>query len=440
MRRFGSERFARDRDVLTALFDRPDRIPGITRRGGAIYNYWQDAANPKGLWRRTTLASYREADPSWEMLLDLDALAKAEGENWIGRAPDAAASPRSSHSAFVAWRRRRGGAARFDIPSKRFVEDGFGLPEAKGGASWLDRDTLLVSSALGAGMATRSGYARTVRLWRRGEDFEKAAILFETQFEKLSVDGSLDRTSTEKRLVFTDHHSFFEHDDRFGPDARALTRLEVPSDAWKSIHGDWLLVKPRSRWTIGEASRAPDTLLGIGLSRYVEGARDFFVLFTPAERRSLQGYTWCGSKLVVSILDELCPEFELFTPGDGGWTRRQVAGLPEIGVVDISPLDMFDEESNGEALVSLQDPVTPASLLLVDLERPFRRRQLCSSGRRPISMRRDLSSAATRRSRWTASASPMSRSVHAMRQGTRSCTCPATADSASPKSLITTPR
>ena len=71
---------------------------------------------------------------------------------------------------------------------------------------------------------------------------------------------------------------------------------------------------------------------------------------------------------MVSILDELRPEFELFTPGDGGWTRGQVAGLPEIGVVDISPLDMFDEESNGEALVSLQDPVTPPSLLLVDLE------------------------------------------------------------------------
>jgi prolyl oligopeptidase len=369
LRRFGSERFARDRDVLTALFDRPDRIPGITRRGGAIYNYWQDAANPKGLWRRTTLASYREADPSWEVLLDLDALAKAEGEDWIWAG---ASTLPPAHDRAILRLSRGGGDAvvlrEFDIPSKRFVEDGFGLPEAKGGASWLDRDTLLVSSALGAGMATRSGYARTVRLWRRGEDFEKAAILFETQFEKLSVDGSLDRTSTEKRLVFTEHHSFFEHDDWFGPDARALTRLEVPSDAWKSIHRDWLLVKPRSRWTIGEASWAPDTLLGIRLSRYIEGARDFSVLFTPGERRSLQGYTWCGSKLVVSILDELRPEFELFTPGDGGWTQGQVAGLPEIGVVDISPLDMFDEESNGEALVSLQDPVTPASLLLVDLE------------------------------------------------------------------------
>ena len=113
LRRFGSERFARDRDVLTALFDRPDRIPGITRRGGAIYNFWQDAANPKGLWRRTTLASYREADPSWEVLLDLDALAKAEGEDWIwAGASTLPPAPRSSHSALVARRRRRGGAAR----------------------------------------------------------------------------------------------------------------------------------------------------------------------------------------------------------------------------------------------------------------------------------------------------------------------------------------
>src|SRR6202041_3226957 len=79
----------------------------------------------------------------------------------------------------------------FDIPSKRFIEDGFGLPEAKGGASWLDRDTLLVSSALGAGMATRSGYARTVRLWRRGEAFEQARVIFETTFDRMHVIGSI---------------------------------------------------------------------------------------------------------------------------------------------------------------------------------------------------------------------------------------------------------
>jgi prolyl oligopeptidase len=371
LRLFGSERFARDRDVLASLWDRPDRIPGIARRGGAVYNYWQDAANPKGLWRRTTLASYRENEPTWEVLLDLDALAKAEGEDWIWKG---ASTLPPFHDRAIASLSRGGGDAvvlrEFDLLSKRFVDDGFRLPEAKGHASWLDRDNLLVSSALGAGMATRSGYARTVRLLRRGAALEQAPVLFETEFEAMSVSGWLDRTSAERRLVFAEKRSFFEDDQWFGPDADKLVRLDAPRDAWKSIHGDWLLLKPRTVWTIGEATYVPDTLLGIRLSRYLEGARDFKVVFTPADRRSLQGYFWCGSKLVVSILDELRPEFELFTPGDGAWTRGGVNGLPDIGVVDISPLDLFDEESDGQALVSSQDPVTPPSLLLVDLEPP----------------------------------------------------------------------
>ena len=53
------------------------------RRGECLYNFWQDAENPRGLWRRTTLESYRKRDPDWEAVLDLDALAAAEDENWV---------------------------------------------------------------------------------------------------------------------------------------------------------------------------------------------------------------------------------------------------------------------------------------------------------------------------------------------------------------------
>ena len=68
----------------------------------------------------------------------------------------------------------------FDIDAKSFVQDGFILPEAKGSMAWLDADTLLLSSAYGEGMATASGYARTIRLWRRGTDVGQAPVLFET--------------------------------------------------------------------------------------------------------------------------------------------------------------------------------------------------------------------------------------------------------------------
>jgi hypothetical protein len=186
--RFGDARFTADRDVLAAIFDRPDNIPVITRRGTRVFNFWKDAAHPRGLWRATSLDSFRNESPSWKILLDLDTLAAREAEDWTW---SGAATIPGSHDRAV-LRLARGGAdavvlREFDLASRDFVPGGFALPEAKGGAAWLDRDTLLLSSALGDGMATSSGYARTVRLWRRGTDPLAAPVIFETAADHMGV-------------------------------------------------------------------------------------------------------------------------------------------------------------------------------------------------------------------------------------------------------------
>jgi prolyl oligopeptidase len=57
--RFGDGRFAADRDVLAAIYERPDNIPLIARRGSRVFNLWKDATHPRGLWRTTTLDGFR---------------------------------------------------------------------------------------------------------------------------------------------------------------------------------------------------------------------------------------------------------------------------------------------------------------------------------------------------------------------------------------------
>ncbi|MET0678423.1 MAG: S9 family peptidase, partial [Bradyrhizobium sp.] len=181
---FGGRQFAIDRDTLAAIYDRADNIPYVTRSGGLVYNLWKDAKNPRGLWRRTTLADFRKAEPSWEILLDIDALATEEDEDWLfNRTQPLPGSPR------VIIALSRGGSdavtlREIDLDTKAFVASGFTLPEAKSGVEWVDVDTLLLSSALGEGMATTSGYARTVRLWRRGEPVERAPVLFEVPADR----------------------------------------------------------------------------------------------------------------------------------------------------------------------------------------------------------------------------------------------------------------
>ena len=364
--RFGDQRFAADRDALAAIFDRPDNIPLIARRGARVFNFWKDAAHPRGLWRATTLDSYRREPPEWGILLDLDALAAKEGEDWTW---SGAATIHGTHDRAMLMLSRGGADAvvlrEFDLPARDFVPEGFTLPEAKGGAAWLDLDTLLLSSASGEGMTTSSGYARTVRLWRRGTDPLAATVIFETQAHHMAVGAGVDRESAEERLEFVDRIGFFDAvvwiGDRTGP----KTRIDVPTDASVEWHRGWLAVKRRTPWTVGGETHPPDTVLGISLAAFLAGDRRFTKLFEPAERRALQGFFWSGGRLVLSILDDLKPVFEVLTPSDASWSRDRITGLPDIGVAHAWSLDVRTEESNGDLLASAQDPLTPPSLYLV---------------------------------------------------------------------------
>jgi len=365
--RFGNARFAADRDTLAAILDRPDRIPGVTRHGGHLINFWRDAANPRGLWRRTTLESYRTEQPAWETLLDLDALAAAEGEAWVWKG--ASVLPGSHGRAIL--RLSRGGSdavvlRELDLAARAFVAGGFALPEAKGGASWLDRDTLILSSAYGDGMATTSGYARTVRLWRRGAAVETLPVLFETVRGSMSVGGYVDRTQGPETVWFAEQLGFYDGTVSMGDRTGPKVRIEKPTDVAMYAHRGWLAMRPRYAWTVGGATYAPDTLLGMPLARFLAGARDFSVLFQPAERRALQQFFWCDGRLVLSILDELQPVFEVLAPSASGWTRETLSGIPRIGVASVWPLDGEASESNGDLLADVQDPITPSTTMLIE--------------------------------------------------------------------------
>src|SRR5689334_4042808 len=80
----GDPRFEPLRKRLLSILDAHDKIPFVNKQAEGYYNFWRDDQHPRGLWRRVrTLAEYRKADPPWETVLDLDALAAQEKENWV---------------------------------------------------------------------------------------------------------------------------------------------------------------------------------------------------------------------------------------------------------------------------------------------------------------------------------------------------------------------
>ena len=249
------------------------------------------------------------------------------------------------------------------------------LPEAKGGAAWLDADTLLLSSALGEGMATTSGYARTVRLWRRGEPVERAQVILRVPADSMWPSIATSTSPASIRGCGSSRPSISSTIiSGLATTPAQRSRLDLPTDIWMNVHADWIAVKPRTPWTVGGKTWAADSVIGISLSAFLAGSRDFTAVFEPGPRRALQGWFWTAGKLVLSILDELQPVFEICTPSNGGWTPRDICrGCPTSASSMSGALDRHESESNGDLLASVQDPLTPPSLMLIERHRSSRR-------------------------------------------------------------------
>lgn len=372
LERFGGARLLADQATVKSIFDRPDNIPHVSRRAGLLYNFWRDAGQPRGLWRRTGLASFRSDAPDWDVLLDLDALAESEGEDWVWAG--AATLPPRHDRAMISLSRGGGDAVvlrEFDLGARAFVPGGFESPAAKGGAAWLDEDTLLLASAYGDGMATEAGYARCVRRWRRGEPAAGARVLFETEPSNMAVMSTIDRTRGRREVWFAELLTFFESRHYLGDESGPGRVLDLPRDASFEVFRGRIALTSLSDWPVGGATFPKGSLLVGAVDDLAKGDPNFEMAFEPSERRALQSFFWTSTGLVVSILDNLAPVVESldFEAGaGGGWARRRLPGLPAIGSASVHPLDREASESDGALLSSTQDPLTPPTLSLLSPE------------------------------------------------------------------------
>ena len=361
---FADARFSSDRDALRAALDRPDKIPMVTRRGGLLYNFWRDAEHPRGLWRRTTEASYRTDAPEWDVLLDLDALASSEDADWVWSG--AMLRPLANDRAIVHLSRGGGDAIalrEFDVETRTFVDDGFVLPEAKSGVQWLDRDALLLTTPLGENRATSSGYPRTVQLWRRGENPLAAPTLFEVPDTSMRAVGQVHRRRDggPETLIFVDVVGFFDAIIHVGDRTGPKQRVDIPTDVSLNWDDDYAALSPRTDWTIEGATYPSGSVLGIARDALLAGSRDFRVLFRPEPRRAQQGFSWSDGRLILTVRDDLKAIFPVFDPADD-WAETRIEGIPDLGPAAVWTFDADSLEENGDLLAYASDPITSPTI------------------------------------------------------------------------------
>ncbi|MEU6565267.1 prolyl oligopeptidase family serine peptidase [Nocardia nova] len=363
-----SDRFDDLDQRILAMLDTDTRIPYPTRRGPWLYNFWRDAEHPRGMWRRTTFDDYRTDDPAWDVLIDLDDLATAEGENWVWGG--AAVLRPSQHLALISL--SRGGAdakviREFDLTTRQFrapdgPERGFHLPEAKSQLRWIDADTVYVGTDFGPGSLTDSGYPRVVKRWRRGTPLSEARTVFEGEPGDVMVSAGYDRTPGYERHWVARATDFFNESVYLVDPDDTLRHIDAPSDASESWYKDWLLIQLKSPWEVAGRRYPAGALLAIDIGEFFAGARDFEIVFEPDAHTSLHGYGWTENHLLLITLEDVQTKLYVLTPATrGAWSRQPLADTPPMATTSVMNLDPL--ESGDEFMLTTSGFTTPATLL-----------------------------------------------------------------------------
>lgn len=344
------------------------RIPYPQIVGQYLYNFWQDEKNERGLWRRTTLDQYRQASPQWEVLLDIDRLCRDEGEQWVFKG---ASGLYPDYDRFLVQLSRGGGDAvvvrEFDAVAKRFIPDGFVLPEAKTEVCWRDRDSLYVGTDFGPGSLTDSGYPRVAKLWKRGTPLSSAETVFEGDAKDVATACATIHTPERRYDVINRALTFYTSHAYVIENGRPM-KLGIPDDAdFGGFFKNQLLVRLKSDWELGSNTYRQGALIGIDYGKYLQGDRSFSVIAEPNERSNVLSFADTRNILLVHVLNNVRSELYAFRLDHGRWSKQRV-DAPKLGTLGVVSTD----ERSDQYFFTYQGFLQPTSLYHVSDGRDMR--------------------------------------------------------------------
>lgn len=348
-------------DDFVEMYNSEERIPTPAFQADWVYNFWQDKSHVKGIWRRTSLADFAGDEAEWETVLDLDAVAEAEDENWVWKGVDCL-EPEYRHCLISL---SRGGAdatvvREFDAVTKTFVANGFGLPEAKSATSWKDENTLWVGTDFGEGSLTASGYPRIVKEWQRGEPLEKARTVLEGSHDDVFVFAYSTHTPEGRYDIVSVVPEFYRGTTYMLLGGRKV-KLDLPDDAkFEGFFKDHILVSLRSAWEAGGTRYPEGGLIAIAVDDFLAGSREFKVIFAPAERTSLGEVQVTPDHLLYTTLDNVIGKLYRVSLANGDWSETEIE-LPGLGAVGIESVN----DQSGDFFFTYTDFLNPSSLYLV---------------------------------------------------------------------------
>ncbi len=356
------ELYAEARTILNSS----SRLPEVSQEGDWLYNFWRDEKNPRGVYRRTSLTQFASDNPEWEVVIDIDALSVEEEKQWVFKGMNCL----PEHPEHCMVRLSPGGgdavvSREFNSVSKTFVKDGFFLPLAKGGASWIDADTVFVSTDFGEGSMTDSGYPRVVKRWKRGTPLEKAELLYEGDVQSVSASAFRMHSSGDDIDMVREGKTFWTS-ERYQLLDGDLKKLDLPLSA--IINGAFqgrLIISLKEDWSRdGKTYPQGAVLIADTTALHANGKGAIDVLIEPNETTIVQSVNTTDSTILVTVLENVRGKIYRYNPGPEGSFESSLIKFPDNGSLEITSTD----DASGNFFARYESFTSPPALYYVASE------------------------------------------------------------------------
>ncbi|MEO0574261.1 MAG: prolyl oligopeptidase family serine peptidase [Pseudomonadota bacterium] len=356
-------------DKSMTVLTSDERIPYGVIRDGLVYNFWQDTTNVRGLWRRTTLASYAEEAPDWEVVLDFDAFAKQEDKNWVYKGVDCFKPEGRDHSLCLLSLSNGGKDAvvvrEFDLGTKQFVDGGFVTPEAKLGTAWVDENTLAIATDWnGDGSTlTESGYPSSVRLWKRGTPLESATPVHAGDKTDVGVWPWAGETADGTRIYgAVEADTFFTRSMLWAAGDELVKIPLPPKSEMGALFGKTQFVTLQQDWDVPDQGTRFKTgdLIAFDFEQFMATRELPMVelVFRANERQAVNGVSVAKDTALLSINDNVASKLLTLSRSDDGWSTTAI-DLPGTGQASIS----FSDKESETVFINYEGFLTPDTLL-----------------------------------------------------------------------------
>jgi prolyl oligopeptidase len=361
-------RFAPLKEAALKIYESPEHLAIPVLKAGTIYNTWQDAEHVRGILRRTSLNDYLTTEPHWQTVIDYDALAKQDKQEWVANGLNCLYPGNSLCLVSLSAGGEDAETLReFDLKTGKFVERGFVLPHSKQAVSWLDKDSLLVARDWGPGTMTKSGYPFVVKLWKRGQPLDQAKEVFRATENDVDATGETLNDSEGHHVTLLHRYLNIFEGEYFLWTPDGNKKLALPNKAEdEGLLNNHFIVMLNENWKPDgmDTTFPTGSVISLDMDAVSKDPAHLkpTAIFTPTAVEFAQEVAPTRGHLLVTTLEHVQGRAYVYTLGSRGeWTRKKLE-LPDNQTVDILPANGADDKF----FMEVQGFLSPSSLMLGD--------------------------------------------------------------------------